>query len=134
MKPELLHHIQEIRASAENLLELAGRPYFSLSDDADLILDHLHNLHRHSKNLNLQNTYHPVLDLKHYLETTTITYQEKSYQNICIPLDKAIAALSRSADHRIPSPLLKAVIDHVREEIKPCFPLHTKLKEVSQHQ
>ncbi len=133
-KPNHLSQRQEVKACAELLLELAKKTLFSCGTDGNLMVERLHELHSHSKRFNLDETYHPLLDLKNYFNTTTIFYAEKSYQNNSISLERALALLNANGNQQSSSPLLKAVIDHVREEMKPAGLLYSKLKEVCQHQ
>ncbi len=124
----------QIRACAEDLLEIASRVHAFEENEGDLILTHLHQLHRHAASPTFEEAYHPLLDLKQYFDITPIAYQKNRCGQTVVSLAQALEELNRSADHRIPSPLLSAVIDHVREEIRPNFPLHIKLKEVCRHQ
>ncbi|MBS0650332.1 MAG: hypothetical protein JSR93_04130 [Verrucomicrobia bacterium] len=133
-KPLHLSQRQEIKACAELLLELAKKPLFSLDNDGNLMLESLTNLHSFSKRLHQEDAYHPLLDIKNYLNKTLISYAEKDYRNISIPLDRAVMLLGSKSNHS-PSPtLLKAVIDHIREEMRPAGPLYLKLIEVCRHQ
>ncbi|MBS0653397.1 MAG: hypothetical protein JSR39_07730 [Verrucomicrobia bacterium] len=129
-KPHHLSQRQEIKACAELLLELAKKPLFSLDNDGNLMVERLNDLHSYSNQFRGE-AYHPLLDLKNYFNKTMISYAEKNYRNSTIPLDQAVALLSANAT---PSPLLKAVIEHVREEMRPAGNLYSKLIEVCRHQ
>lgn len=129
-KPHLLSQRQEIRACAELLLELAKKPLFSLDNDGNLMVERLNDLHSYSKQFQGE-AYHPLLDLKNYFNKTMISYAEKNYRNNTIPLDQAVALLSANAS---PSLLFKAVVEHVREEMRPAGNLYSKLVEVCRHQ
>jgi hypothetical protein len=134
-KPLKLSQRQEIKACAELLLELAKKPLFSLDNDGNLMVESLTDLHSFSKRLHQEDAYHPLLDIKNYFNKTMISYAEKDYRNTSIPLDRAVALLSSKSNHSpLPPTLLKAVIEHIREEMKPAGSLYLKLIEVCRHQ
>ncbi len=129
------HHLslqhQEIKACAELLLELGRKPDLSLHEDAELVIKRLSELHHFSKTVCKPNTYHPLLDLKQYMEITQITYQDQQYKIASLPLSEALSRLNA-----MPTPesvLLKAMLEHFKDEMHPSRPLYANLRELCQH-
>lgn len=133
-KPLHLSQRQEIKFCAELLLELAKKPHFSLQNDGSLVIEGLNDLNTHSKRLHLEETYHPLLDIRNYFNKTLISYRDKESCNATISLERAVSMLNSKSSYATTEPLLKAVVEHIREELRPSGPLYLKLIEVCRHQ
>ncbi len=130
----LLH--QEIKACAEHLLEMSQDKELSLEKGAEHILNRLLELHQFASKVRADEHYHPLSELKHYLENTMLRYQDDQNRLQTMRLSEAISLLG------IPSPsdikfkpsivrsLTSYFVRHFLEESKPGRPLFRKLSEI----
>lgn len=133
-KLDQLRSAQEIKASAELLLELACKPDFTFDNDGNLVVERLTDLGRYAELLSMEQAYHPLIELKNYFTETPIFLRDADEKNHKMTLEKALSSLNGCVDQRVPSPLLNAIINHVREEVKHGGPLYLQLKELCRHQ
>ncbi len=129
----LLH--RRIRAIAEELVELSQRYEFSQPKDYTEIIRRLGELLSLAQKMRSE-YHHPLLDFRHYLENTMMTYPDEWNQHSSIRLSEAISLLS--------NPLLAEQFSHTQssqmlithflrfftDETKPGRPFFFRLVEL----
>lgn len=130
----LLH--QEIKTCADELLEIGKKENFSSENDGEHILGRLNELHQFSMKMRSEEHYHPLSELKSYLESTMLRYQDDQKQLLTMRLSEAISLLGMPPEPGIkfkPSivrSLMNHLVRHFLEEVKPGRPLFRKLNEI----
>jgi hypothetical protein len=130
----LLH--QEIKACADHLLEMSQSQEFSSEKDGEHILGRLNELHQFALKVRSDEHYHPLSELKHYLENTMLCYQDEQNQFLSMRLSEAISLLGVPTQtdvkfkSSIVSSLMNHFLSHFLEEAKPGRPLFRKLTEI----
>lgn len=130
----LLH--QEIKACADHLLEMSQNQEFSREKDSEHILGRLIELHQFASKIRSDDHYHPLSELKHYLENTMLRYQDEQNRLLSMRLSEAISLLGIPTQtdikfkHSIASSLMNHFLDHFFKDVKPGGPLFRKLTEI----
>ncbi|MGC1878363.1 MAG: hypothetical protein WA347_04250 [Rhabdochlamydiaceae bacterium] len=131
---DMLH--QEIKACADQLLEMSQKQEFSPEKDAEHVLERLNELHKFASKVRSDERYHPLSELKHYLENTMLRYQDEQNQLLSMRLSEAISLLGIPTQTEVkfkPSivrSLMNHFLSHFREDAKPGRPLFRKLLEI----
>jgi hypothetical protein len=130
----LLH--QEIKACADHLLEMSQKQGFSSEKDGEHILGRLNELHQFASKVRVDERYHPLSELKHYLENTMLRYQDEQNRFLSMRLSEAISLLGIPTQTDVkfkPSivhSLMNHFLNHFLEDVKPGRPLFRKLIEI----
>lgn len=130
----LLH--QEIKACAVHLLEMSQKKELSAEKDSQHILARLNELHHFASKVHSDERYHPLSELKKYLENTMVRYQDEQNQCLSMRLSEAVSLLGIPAQAgikfkpEIARSLMEHFFHHFREHSKPGFPLFRKLVEI----
>lgn len=128
---DLLH--QEIKACADHLMETCQNQHFTFDKDSRHIVERIVELHQFSKKIRENNHYHPLSDLKHYLENTMISFQDVQKKTQSMRLSEAVDILYQSwsqMETAIYRSLQVNCIHHLIEEIRPGRPLFKKLRDI----
>lgn len=129
----LLH--QEIKACANHLLEISQKLDFSLKEDTTHVLGRLFELHQFACQAQEHEYYLPLYELKEYLYTVMIPFQDDKHCLHSIRFSEALSLLRTPLeiefDPAIIRSLLNHFIGHFLQETKPGRPLFRKLTEVS---
>ena len=127
---------QEIKACAEHLLEMSQNKELSLEKDAGHVLSRLLELHQFASKVRADEHYHPLSELKHYLENTMLRYQDELSRLQSMRLSEAISLLGvpSPADIKFKPAIVRSLthyfVRHFLEESKPGRPLFRKLSEI----
>lgn len=130
----LLH--QELKACADHLFEMFHLPSHILEDQSEHILCRLRELQKSSEKVCLKTHYHPLTELKHHLENTTIAYEDASNQLQSIPLSEALCFLTEIQQGNchlepvVKTSLLKQCMNHIYNEMQPGHSIHRVLGEI----
>jgi replicative superfamily II helicase len=129
----MLH--QEIKACADQLLEMSQKQEFSPEKDAEHVLERLNELHQFSSKIRSDERYHPLSELKRYLENTMLCYQDEQNQLLSMRLSEVLSLLGTTQTEvkfkpSIVRSLMNHFISHFREDTKPGRPLFRKLLEI----
>ncbi len=130
----LLH--QEIKACANHLLELSQSKELSVQKDVEHILGRLMELHQFAIKVRSDEHYHPLTDLKYYLENTMLRFQDDQDRLQSMRLSEAISLLGQPAemDRDFKPSIVKSLtaffFEHFVENCKPGRPLFKKLAEI----
>ncbi|MBS0621200.1 MAG: hypothetical protein JSS61_07075 [Verrucomicrobia bacterium] len=135
---DLLH--QEIKACAAHLLELSQNLDFSKEIDGKHVVERLNELRFFALKIRRDERYHPLLDLKIYLENTMLPYHDGKERIYTIRLSEAVALLAKgelaeSAANALFKPelaqsLFHHLVTHFLQECRPGYPLFYKLLEL----
>ncbi len=131
---DLLH--QEIKACANHLLEMSQKQQFSEEKDAEHVLGRLHELLQFSLKIRSDEHYHPLSELKDYLENTMLGYQDDQKRLLTMRLSEAVFLLGTPPEPPIEfkasmvRSLTKYLVRHFLEESKPGRPLFRKLQDI----
>lgn len=122
----LLH--QEIKACAEHLLEQGQIK----TPDSASILQRLNELLEFAGKVRPDEHYHPLRELKVYLENTTLNYEDGRNNFMTIRLSEVVALLGKKTEFKYPaaSCLTKYFLDHFLKVAKPGGSLFQKLTEI----
>lgn len=132
----LLH--QEIKACADHLLEISQKEDFSSEKDGQHVLGRLNELHQFSLKMRSEEHYHPLSELKNYMESTMLRYQDDQKQLLTMRLSEAISLLGIPPEPGIKfkasivRSLMNHLVRHFLEEVKPGRPLFRKLSKIKQ--
>lgn len=132
----LLH--QEIKACADHLLEISQKQEFSAEKDGAHILGRLSELQQFAMKIHSETHYHPLSELKDYMEHTMLRYQDEQKRLLTMRLSEAVSLLGVPSEPGIefkPSivrSLMNHLVRHFFEEVKPGRPLFRKLNEIKQ--
>jgi hypothetical protein len=132
----LLH--QEIKTCADHLLEISQKQGFSAEEDGDRILGKLNELHQFSMKMCSEEHYHPLSELKNYLESTMLGYQDDQKLHLTMRLSEAISLLGVPPEpgikfkSTIVNSLMHHLVRHFLKEVKPGRPLFRQLNEIKQ--
>jgi hypothetical protein len=130
----LLH--QEIKACADQLLEMSQKKELSIEKDSEPILQRLNELHHFASKVRSDERYHPLNELKKYLENTMIRYQDEQNRLLCMRLSEAVSLLGipTQTEIKFKSEIVHSLMDHFfrhfRENSKPGRLLFRKLVEI----
>jgi hypothetical protein len=130
----LIH--QEMRACAVHLLEMGQDEEFSQEKHAIHVLSRLAELHQFASRVRPDEHYHPLSELKEYLENTMLKYHDEQNKYLSMRLSEVVSLLGLPPETDIkfkPSivdSLTKYFIRHFQEEIKPGRALFKKLIEI----
>jgi hypothetical protein len=130
----LLH--QEIKACADHLLEMSQKKELSAEKDSGHILERLNELHQFASKVRSDERYHPLSELKKYLENTMLRYHDQQNRFLSMRLSEAISLLAIPSQTEIKfkpeivRSLLDHLLNHFRENSKPGRPLFRKLVEI----
>src|SRR5262249_31108775 len=108
----------------------------SSEKDSIPILERLHELHQFASKVRSEEQYHPLSELKQYLESTVVCYQDEQKRTLSMRLSEAISLLGIPVQTEIKfkpaivRSLLQQFLKHFRESIKPGRPLFRKLIEI----
>jgi replicative superfamily II helicase len=131
---DLLH--QEIKACADHLLEISQKKDLSAEKDSEHILERLNELHHFASKVRSDGRYHPLNELKKYLENTMIRYQDEQNRLLSMRLSEAVSLLGipTQTEMKFKSEIVRSLKDHFfchfRENSKPGHPLFRKLVEI----
>jgi hypothetical protein len=131
---DLLH--QEIKGSAEHLLEISQKRPFSLERDSGYVLERFRELQDFTMRYSLSESYHPLIDLKRYLEFTMISYYDDQKRLLTMRFSEAVGILELSTDaeynfkEQTVHSLLQHFVKHFLEESRPGKPLFKMLMEL----
>jgi hypothetical protein len=132
---DLLH--QEIKACANHLLEVCNNQRLSVETDGQHILSRLKELHDFSQRFRTGNHYHPLFDLKDYLENTMLPFIDEKKRWQSMRLSEAVSLLAQPPlqlgylDATIVTSLFNHCIHHFKDEIQPGRRLYKTLKEIN---
>jgi hypothetical protein len=127
---------QEIKACAAHLLEMSQKLEFSAEKDGEHVLGRLNELHGFATKIREDSHYHPLSELKSYLENTMVRYVDEQKSLHSMRLSEAISLLGIPAqsDMQFKPEIVRSLLNHfVRlflEEVKPGRPLFRKLIEI----
>jgi hypothetical protein len=130
----MLH--QEIKACADHLIEMSQCKEISLEKDVEQVLGRFLELHEFSCRVRADVHYHPLSELKHYLENTMLCYQDDQNHLQSMRLSEAISLLGLPSQTEIKfkSSIVRSLTNyflrHFLEEAKPGRPLFRKLTEI----
>jgi hypothetical protein len=125
---------QEIKAYAELVLDLIGKHEFILERDGYLVVEGLAGLRQCAHRLSMQQTCHPLSELKIYFAESALVWRESSGDLRKVTFGDALLTLNAKEDSSSVSPLLICLIDEVRDEVVHEGPLCLLLKGLCQHQ
>ncbi len=130
----LIH--QEIKTCADHLLGMTQKPDFSPEKEGEEILGKLNELHQFSLKIRSEEHYHPLSDLKNYLEHTMIRYYDEQKTVLTMRLSEAISLLGVQSEPKIKfkaaivRSLMGQLVHHFQEEVKPGRTLHRRLNDL----
>ena len=133
----MLH--QEIKACADHLLEMSQKQEFSAEKEGEHVLGRLNELHQFATKIREDTRYHPLRELKHYLENTMVRYMDEQKSLHSMRLSEAISLLGISSQtptavSKFKPVIVRSLLDHVLclflKEVKPGRPLFRKLIEI----
>ena len=131
---DLLH--QEIKTCADHLLEISQKQECSLEKDGEHILGRLNELHQFAIKIRSDEHYHPLSELKKYMESTMLGYQDDQKRLLTMRLSEAVSLLGTPPEPGIefkPSivrSLKSHLVAHFLKEAKPGRPFFRKLNEI----
>ncbi len=131
---DLLH--QEIKACAGHLLEMSQKKELSVEEDSEHILERLNELHHFASKVRSDERYHPLSELKKYLENTMIRFQDEQNRLLSMRLSEAVSLLGipTQTEIKFKPEIVRSLMDyffrHFRENSKPGRPLFRKLVEI----
>lgn len=125
----LLH--QEIKTCADHLMELGQKDGFYPENDKLRILSRLNELLRFASKFRPDEHYHPLSELKEYLENTMLSYHDDEGQSLTMRVSEAILLLEHESEigfkPSIAHSLSKHLLDHFLKTAKPGGPLFSRL-------
>ncbi len=128
---DLLH--QEIKTCADQLLEVSQNKQPPSEKDSEHILERLSELHHFASKVRSDERYHPLNELKKYLENTMICYHDEQNRLFSMRLSEAVSLLMIRTQTQVkfkPN-IIRSLMDHFlrhfRENSKPGSPLFRKL-------
>jgi hypothetical protein len=127
---------QEIKACAAHLLEMSQKLEFSAEKDGEHALVKLNELHKFATRVREGSHYHPLNELKTYLENRMVRFVDEQKSLHSMRLSEVISLLGIPAqdDMQFKPEIVSSLLNHfVRlflEEIKPGRPLFRKLIEI----
>ncbi len=131
----LLH--QEIKACATHLLELSQKEGLCPDKDAEHVLKRLLELHQFAIKVRSDEHYHPLIDLKHYLENTMLGFHDNHDRLQSIRLSEAMFLLGEIPEKQAqfnPSNVQSLTEDFLKHFLKDCKPGYSLFKKLSEIQ
>jgi hypothetical protein len=122
----LLH--QEIKACADHLLEQGQIQ----TPDSASILQRLNDLLEFACKVRPDEHYHPLRELKLYLENTMLNYEDEQNQFLTIRLSEMVSLLGKKTDFKNPAigSLTKHFLDYFLKVVQPGGELFRKLNAI----
>jgi hypothetical protein len=130
----MLH--QEIKSCADHLLEIGQKQELSIEKEGEHILERLNELRDFAQKMRSEEHYHPLSELKQYLESTMLGYQDDQKCHLTMRLSEVICLLGTPPEPGVqfkPSivrSLMKHLVQHFLKEAQPGRPLFQKLQEI----
>jgi hypothetical protein len=127
---------QEIKACADDLLKMSQNKEFCHDQDVEPILDRLVQLHQFASKVRPDKHYHPLTELKSYLENTMLGYQDEYNRMQSMRLSEIIFLLTIPSTSEmkfnpcIVRSLKSNFVHHFLENSQPGWPLFRKLHEI----
>jgi len=137
-----LRDLSTARLLAEQLLEFAVHELEALKAQADLIIDHFHELQTYANQLGTEELQIPLYEFKQYLNTTSIPFQDDEGSLYDLLLRQAIPILtfhtetfsipSREMSRGLSYTLKQNFLCHYHDGAQPGNLLHKRLREMCQ--